>query len=234
MPVKKITKKITTTKKAVGKTKNSALDIPIYSLDGEVSKHIELPKEIFAVKMQPQIIAQYVHAHQTNQRQGTASAKTRSEVTGSTKKIYKQKGTGRARHGSSKAPIFVGGGVVGGPKPRDYNLKINKKQKRSALLMSLSAKQNDHTIYGLSFSEDTMKPKTKIVTGFLKKIKADLKNILFVLPKLDNNNFILSVRNIKGVDLTEVKSLNAYQVLKAKNIIFTDNSLEVMQKHFNV
>src|SRR3989339_216040 len=109
--------------------KNITLSVRVFSIDGKEKKTIELNKNIFDVKVSPSLLAQAVRVYLANQRAGTASSKTRSEVVGSTRKIYRQKGTGKARHGSLKAPIFVGGGVVGGPKPRDFSLKINKKQK---------------------------------------------------------------------------------------------------------
>src|SRR3989338_9847754 len=107
-----------------------------------------MPKEIFAVEASPRLLAQYVRVYLANRRQGTASAKTRAEVKGSTRKIYKQKGTGKARHGDIKAPIFIGGGVVGGPIPRDFSLKFNKKQKRKVLFYALTLKLKQKDIFG--------------------------------------------------------------------------------------
>ena len=127
---KKLTKVVQ--KKKVKKTVKAGLTIPVYGLDGKEKGAAELPKEIFTVEASPKLLAQYVRVYLVNRRQGTASTKTRGEVSGSTRKIYKQKGTGKARHGDIKAPIFTGGGVVGGPKPQDYSLKLNKKQTKKA------------------------------------------------------------------------------------------------------
>src|SRR3990170_8751536 len=121
-------------------SKEKKLQAILFNIDGESVGKISLPPEIFAYKVGPKLLAQAVYIHLANQRAGTRSTKTRSQVTGSTRKIYRQKGTGRARHGDITAPIFVGGGIVGGPKPRDYSANMNKKQKRKALFISLSEK----------------------------------------------------------------------------------------------
>ncbi len=231
-----VTKKTASQKKfkvkPVKKTKESRLSLEIFSMTGEVVKTVELPKEIFDYEANPIVLAQYIRVYQANQRQGNASTKTRGEVTGSTRKIYRQKGTGKARHGSIKAPIFVGGGVVGGPKPRDYSLKINKKQRNQALFGSLTLKQKDHSIFGFTYNTKSFTPKTKQVSEFLKKLGNKLRNILFVLPKLEKNNFILAARNIKNVTMIDGMSLNAYEVLKAHTILINIEALEIMKKQF--
>src|SRR3989338_4919632 len=142
-------KAIKTVKKTETKKSSAGLTIPVYDLNGKEKGTVELAKEIFAVEASPKLLAQYVRVYLANRRQGTASTKTRGEITGSTRKIYKQKGTGRDRHGDIKAPIFVGGGTVGGPKPRDYSLKFNKKQTKKALFYSLSLKFKEQGIFGL-------------------------------------------------------------------------------------
>src|SRR3990172_10626024 len=142
--------KIKKTKKEVRKKNVKAgLTLPVYGVDGKEKTPADLQKEIFSVEVNPRLLAQYVRVYLANQRQGNASTKTRGEVTGSTRKIYRQKGTGNARHGSIKAPIFVGGGITFGPKPRDYSLKMNKKQKTLALFSSLTVKANDKEIFAL-------------------------------------------------------------------------------------
>lgn len=216
----------------VKKAKNSKLSLDIYSIEGNVEKSVELPKEIFDFRSNPKLLAQYIRVYRANQRQGNASTKTRGEVTGSTRKIYRQKGTGRARHGSIKAPIFVGGGVVGGPKPRDYSLKINKKQRTQALFSSLTLKQKDNAIFGFTYEAKSFPPKTKLVVKFLKKLGNKSKNILFVLPKIEKNNFILATRNIKDVTMIDGMSLNAYEILKAQTILINDEALDVLKKQF--
>ena len=146
MPRVKTEKKPEVKKVAVKKT--SGLTVPVYDIKGKEKGTLILPKEAFAVSVKPQLLAQAVRVYQFNRRQGTASTKTRGEVTGSTRKIYRQKGTGRARHGDIKAPIFVGGGIVGGPKPKDYSLGINKKQKTKAFFGALTLKLKEKNILG--------------------------------------------------------------------------------------
>lgn len=210
----------------------SSLSIRIYDLTGKEEKVLELPKEIFKTDINFKLLAQYVRVYLANQRQGTASTKTRGEVVGSTRKIYRQKGTGKARHGDIKAPIFVGGGVVGGPKPRDYSLKLNKKQVRKAILSALSLKQKEGGIAGLTNVSLKTQPKTKIVAGFFKKLGLLDTAGLLILPKMERNNLVLAARNIKGLKLTDALSLNAYEVLRAKNLIFVEEALEIIKKHF--
>jgi len=211
--------------------KKSSLSIPVYDITGVEKKRIELPKEFFSLEANPSLLAQYVRVYLANQRQGTASAKTRGDVVGSTRKIYRQKGTGRARHGDIKAPIFVGGGVVGGPKPRDYSKKISKKQKRIALFLALTLKQKENAILA---AEDitSIEPKTKLVAHFLSKIGLTNKKILFILPKMEKNNFILASRNISRTTFTDAVSLNPYGLLQAEKIVFVHDALSVLEKHF--
>ncbi len=219
MPAKKTTvKKATTT----------GLSMPLFDISGKEKETIDLPKEIFNVKASPKLLAQYVRVYLASQRQGTASTKTRGEVSGSTKKIYRQKGTGRARHGSSKAPIFVGGGVVGGPKPTNHALKINKKQKQKALFSALTMKRKD--IIGLAESKAGIK--TKNMAGFLKNLKLEGVRILLVMPKMEKNNLLLAARNIPRIQLTDAMSINAYEVLRTNKIIMLDTALTVLEKHF--
>lgn len=217
------------TKKPVSK---SGLSIKLFNLRGQQQGSVSLPKEIFDVSASPNLMAQYLKVYLTNQRQGTASTKTRAEIRGSTRKIYRQKGTGRARHGAKSAPIFVGGGVAFGPKPRNYSLKINKKQKKKALFGSLSLKTKEGAIIGLSSNSLKTEPKTKIVADFLRKVDFYNKKTLFVFPKLEKNSLVLASRNIPDLNLTDARSINPYQVLNNKKIVFVADSLEVLKTHF--
>lgn len=224
------------TKKIEKKTKKPGLTLVIYNIEGKEEKTVELPKEIFSVSANPKLLALAVRVYLINQRQGNVSVKTRGEVIGSTRKIYRQKGTGKARHGAIKAPIFVGGGVAHGPKQKDYNLKFNKKEKKIALFAALSAKLKEKKIFGLENKALTIKPKTKIFVNFLEKLLLLDKNNLIVLLKMEKNNLILAMRNIPGISFIDARSLNPYLVLKSNNIIFIENSLEVFkskQKHVN-
>ncbi len=231
MPAKKAVKQ-PGVKKTPIKSGSTRLSVKVYDAKGKEKEPMNISKELFSVEGSPKLLAQYVHVYLANQRQGTASTKTRGEVTGSTKKIYRQKGTGRARHGSIKAPIFVGGGVVGGPKPRDYSLKMNKKQKRKSLFIALTLKKNNDAIVVAEKSLLTIEPKTKLVVTFLSNAGMQNKKVLFVLPKLEKNNFILASRNIANIKFEEAKSINPYILLSAEKIVFIDDSLSVLEKHF--
>jgi len=211
------------------KKKENALTISIYDLDGKIEKEIELPKEIFSVKVSPRLLTQYVRVYLANQRQGTASTKTRGEVSGSTRKIYRQKGTGRARHGDIKAPIFVGGGIVGGPRPKDFRLKIGRKQKKKALLGALTLKQESKELIGLSDKFLSVKPKTKLLIEFFQKLNLEKEKKLLVIPLLEKNQLLLAVRNIPTVIVVSATALNCYQLLNHKKILFIAKTIEVIK-----
>lgn len=208
------------------------LNIPLYNLKGEEEKKLELPKEIFSIEAHPKLIAQYVRVYLANQRQGTASTKTRGEVAGSTRKIYRQKGTGRARHGDKKAPIFVGGGVVGGPKPRNYHLSLTKKQRKKALFAALTFQFKANNILALSADALKTPPKTKNIIKFLETVKISSQKIIFIFPKLEKNNFILAASNIPKVSFADVTTINPYQILNQEKIVFLEEALPVLQSHF--
>ncbi|QQG44683.1 MAG: 50S ribosomal protein L4 [Candidatus Roizmanbacteria bacterium] len=218
-------------KKSIKETKKSTLSIPVYDLNGKVEKNLDLTEKIFAVDGNSKLLSQYVRVYLSNQRQGTASTKTRGEVAGTTKKIYKQKGTGRARHGAKKAPIFIGGGVTGGPKPKDYSLKMNKKQKRKALFYSLSQKLKNNSVLGLVNNALEIKPKTKLMSNFLNSVDLKNKKILLVLPEKKGDLFLAS-RNLKNLAILPVESINAYSVMKHEKVLFTEKSIERLTKHF--
>lgn len=213
--------------------KKGVLTIPVYNIEGRLIKRKTLPKEIFSVEVNKKLLTHYVRVYLANQRQGTASTKTRSEVKGSTRKIYRQKGTGRARHGAITAPIFVGGGVVGGPRPTDYSLKMNKKQKRKAFLYALSLIQKNNSILELSGDISSFKAKTKIFADFLKKLDLHEKKILLVLPKFEKNNLVLASRNVRSVILRDINSLNAYDLLNTEKVILADQTLKVLEKRYH-
>lgn len=229
-------KKLTTTPKkkiSVVPKAASVREIPIYDLHGKSKRNLELSKETFSVEGNPKLLSQYVRVYLANQRQGNASTKTQSEVTGSTRKIYRQKGTGRARHGSIKAPIFVGGGIVGGPKPKDFSLKLNKKQKKLALFYALSLKAKENGVIALDESFLSMEPKTKLFAQFLNTSQLKSVSLLMVLPAMEKGrSLILASRNIKDVDFTDANSLNAYDVLTHAKILLWKESLLKLENHF--
>jgi large subunit ribosomal protein L4 len=224
--------KITADKQKSKLKTTSKLIMKVLDLKGKEIKEITLKKEIFASPVNERLIAQYVRVYLANQRQGTASTKMRGEVVGSTRKIYRQKGTGKARHGDIRAPIFVGGGVTFGPKPRDYSLKMNKKQQRKALFDSLTLKYKNNQIEGLEDGFLKIEPKTKVLYLFLKQTNNNKRKTLLVLPKIEKNNLILASRNIPNLAIVAADSINAYNVLNSEKIFFVEKALELFVNHF--
>lgn len=222
----KIKKVIKTVKKRDG------LLVDVHNAKGKIVDKISLPKGIFSAKINPLLMAQAVRVYLANQRKGTASTKTRGEVRGSTRKIRRQKHTGRARHGSIRAPIFVGGGIVFGPKPRDYTLKLPKKMKKTALFSALSTKLKDKKIKVI---QDFKKipTKTKVIANFISKLTDNAKNkkVLIIVPPLKNGEvekIKKAARNIKGVTLTRPTTLNTYEVLNHDFLLFFKESIEYL------
>ena len=208
------------------------LTIPVYDLKGKEQTTLEVAKEIFGIESNLKLVAQYIRVYHANQRQGTSSAKTRGEVKGSTRKIYRQKGTGKARHGDIKAPIFVGGGVVGGPRPGDFSLKMNKKQIKKALFVALSLKFKAGDIFALSKNFYNIEPKTKIFAEFLKTVGLSEIKTLLIVNKRKEKNLVLATRNLNNVNLIDAMSINAYEILNNEKILFLEEALPIMEKHF--
>ncbi len=194
--------------------------IDIYNVDGKVVGNMDLNENVFGVEVRPDVMHEVVVNYLANQRQGTQSTKTRTEVRGGGIKPWRQKGTGRARQGSIRAPQWVGGGVALGPKPRDYRYNVNKKVRQLALKSALSSKVEDQELIVLdAFTCEEVK--TKQVVALLKNLNVNEKALL-VLPENDKN-IVLSARNIKGVDTTYVGAINTYEVLNhTKCIILKD------------
>lgn len=221
------TKKTTSTDKSEKKVAPvKGVQLNLYAPDGSEAGKVAVPEGIFDVNGSDRLLAQYVRVYLANQRQGTHKTKTRSEVNASTKKIYKQKGTGRARHGAKSAPIFVGGGVAHGIVPQSYTLKLNKKQRQKALYTSLTLKRKDD---GIMVVKDvaTFSGKTKEIAESLKKwVSDEKKRVLFVYgTKEKDTGFILALRNIKTVESADCHLLNAYETIKAKKVLFTEDGL---------
>ncbi len=212
--------------------KKAILEAQSFDIKGKVSGTVSLREEIFGKNENKALIAQYMRVYLTNQRQGTVATKTRSEVVGSTKKIYRQKGTGGARHGSRKAPIFVGGGVTFGPQPREFSLSMNKKQKKQALFVALSTKAKENAVKVLTEEIVDMKPKTKMIADFINAVKIEGKKILFVLPKVTRSSFVLSARNIPEVEIVQADTINPYIVLHTKELIFVGDAMKKLEEHF--
>lgn len=209
------------------------LSLPIYGIDEKEESQINLPKEIFNQKINKKLLAQYVRVYLTNQKPIGGSTKTRGEVAGSTRKIYRQKGTGRARHGDIKAPIFVGGGIAHGPKPRFLTLKLNKKQKKMALFLALSLKFKENKIIVLSDKVLETESKTKTLVKLLKNFVDEKKpSFLLVLPSGTNDNILKAARNISYLDIVNVANLNPYLILKYKKILFLPKTIDELNKIF--
>ena len=194
--------------------------VDVYNADGKVVGNMDLNENVFGVTVRSDVMHEVVVNYLANQRQGTQSTRTRTEVRGGGAKPWRQKGTGRARQGSIRAPQWVGGGVALGPKPRDYRYAVNKKVRRLALKSALSAKVQDSELIVLDAFE-APEIKTKQVAELLKNLKVTEK-ALIVLPENDKN-IVASARNIKGVDTTYVGAINTYEVLShTKCIILKD------------
>ena len=193
------------------------------------SLKVEFPAEIFDAKVNIPLIHQVVVAQQAAARQGTASTKRRGEVRGGGRKPYKQKGTGRARQGSTRAPQFVGGGVVHGPKPRDYDQRTPKKMKAAALRGALSDRVRNERVHVVDSLVPGDKPSTKSAIAALSAIAPRLK-FLLVLERNDSVTW-LSLRNAPGVHIVAVDQLNTYDVLASDDVVFTQGSYDAFVAH---
>ena len=203
------------------------MEIAVVNISGkETGKKVKLNKDIFGIEPNDHAIYLDVKQYRANQRQGTHKTKERNEVAGSTRKIKRQKGTGGARAGSLKSPVFVGGGRVFGPRPRDYDFKLNKKLKRLARLSALSYKAKDNSITvidDLNFDA----PKTRQYADMIKSLKLDGKKTLVVLSEA-NNNVYLSSRNLGSTKVITASQINTYDILNAQNLVLVENSLPLI------
>jgi large subunit ribosomal protein L4 len=198
--------------------------VDVINAEGTKSGSVELPDSVFDVQANIPLMHQVVVAQLAAARQGTAKAKTRGEVAGGGKKPYKQKGTGRARQGSIRAPQFTGGGVVHGPVPRDYTQRTPKKMKAAALRGALSDRARDGRIHVIESFVSGEKPSTKAAIATLRKVAKTTK-VLVVLGSTDAQSW-LSLRNEATVHLIEAGQLNTYDVLVADEVVFTKDALD--------
>jgi large subunit ribosomal protein L4 len=197
-------------------------------MNGQQVGDIELSENVFGVEVNVEAMHQVVKMQLANKRQGTQSALTRGEVSGGGKKPYRQKGTGRARQGSTRSPQWIHGGVVFAPKPRDYSYTVPKKIKRIAMKSALSSKVSDNDIIvldGLTLDE----PKTKVVADMLKALEA--RKALIVVPEKDETAY-KSARNIEGVAILPVNNLNVYDILKYEKFIITKDAVSKVEEVF--
>jgi large subunit ribosomal protein L4 len=198
--------------------------VDVIGVDGSASGSVELPAEIFDAQANIALMHQVVVAQLAAARQGTHKAKTRGEVSGGGRKPYKQKGTGRARQGSIRAPQFTGGGVVHGPVPRDYTQRTPKKMKAAALRGALSDRARDGKVFVVSTFVEGDTPKTKDALRVLGSV-TETQKVLVVLGRADEVNW-LSLRNVPTVHLLAADQLNTYDVLVADEVVFTSEALE--------
>ncbi|WP_081208827.1 50S ribosomal protein L4 [Salegentibacter sediminis] len=208
------------------------MEVAVLDIKGkETGRKAQLSDSVFAIEPNEHAVYLDVKQYLANQRQGTHKAKERAEITGSTRKIKKQKGTGTARAGSIKSPIFKGGGRVFGPRPRNYGFKLNKNLKRLARKSALTIKAQGNAITVVEdFSFDA--PKTKNYIDFLKALGIQDKKSLIVLGE-SNKNVYLSSRNLKGSEVVSSSELSTYKILNAKNIVFLEGSLEGIESNLS-
>jgi len=203
------------------------VQVPVYNLTGEVVKNVEISDRVFAVPFNEGVVHQVLVAQRANARQGTASTKTRGQVAGSTRKIFRQKGTGYARAGSRRSPLRRGGGIIFGPQPRSYRQAIPKKMRRLALRCVLSAKLRDgelKILEDLAFAE----PKTKKMRQMLDALGAD--SSVLVITNEPENNAIKSARNLPGIKTMPVNLINVLDILSHQMLLITEEAVRTTEK----
>ena len=205
------------------------MQLDILNINGQATgRSIELPNDIFGIEPNDHIIYLAVKAYQNAQRQGTSKTKNRKEVKGASRKLHKQKGTGGSRKGNIRNPLYKGGGSIFGPRPRTYEVKMNRKEKDLAKMSALSYKAKESNIFIL---EDMVMdaPKTATIANMMKGIKAETKKALFLLPEYDENLY-LSTRNIPNIMGTVVNDMNTYDILNANILIMTESAAKLFSE----
>lgn len=208
------------------------MELNVLTIEGkETGRKVTLPEAVFGIEPSDHAIYLDVKQYLANNRQGTHKSKERAEITGSTRKIKKQKGTGTARAGSIKSPVFVGGGRAFGPRPRNYRFKLNKKLKQLARKSALAYKAQAQTITVLEdFNFEA--PKTKDYAAMVANLKLIGQSSLLVLKEA-NDNIYRSARNIQRAEVVTLDELNTYDIMKAKNLVLVESSVEEFGKLFN-
>lgn len=208
------------------------MEVSVLDIKGQATgRKVTLNESIFGIEPNDHVLYLDVKQYLANQRQGTAKAKERSEVSGSTRKLGRQKGGGGARRGDINSPVLVGGGRAFGPKPRDYSFKLNKKVKLLARKSALSYKAKENAIIVVE-DFDFEAPKTKEFINIAKNLQVDGKKFLLLLPSA-NKNVYLSARNLQKADVMIAASLNAYRVLNADVLVVTEKSLKAIDETLN-
>jgi len=201
-------------------------NVSVYNIEGKEVGKIDLNDAVFGVEINENLVHMAVVSQLANNRQGTQSAKTRSEVSGGGRKPWRQKGTGHARQGSTRSPQWTGGGVVFAPKPRDYSFKMNKKEKKLALLSALTSKVVDNKIIVLDAFE-LAEVKTKKFAEVMSNLKVDKA---LVVVEGENKNVVLSGRNIPSVKVSATNEINTYDVLKYDTLVVTKAAVEKLEE----
>ena len=203
------------------------MEVSVLNIKGqETGRKVALNEAIFGIEPNDHVIYLDVKQYMANKRQGNAKSKERSEISGSTRKLGRQKGGGGARHGDINSPLLRGGGRVFGPKPRDYSFKLNKKVKQLARKSALSYKAQENAIVVVEdFNMDA--PKTKEFVDITKNLKVDGKKILLLLPEA-NKNVYMSARNLQRAEVLEAQNVNTYKILDADVLVITENSLKTI------
>ena len=215
------------------KSTQNNLRMNVYNSEVKIVAKKNLPRQIFGLEVSPDLITQAVRIYLANQRAGTHKVKKRSQVSGSTRKIYRQKGTGRARHGDKKAPIFIGGGVAHGPQVRNYRLNMSSKMKKLALWGALSGKLKSQSIIILK-SPREFTPKTKNFINILNNLKLTdkkknlTKNTLFLTDKVRKDIF-MAARNVPNMEISPINLINTYQILKNHHLIIFDTAVDLLE-----
>ena len=208
------------------------MEVSVLNIKGqETGKKVVLDDAIFGIEPNDHVIYLAVNQYLAAQRQGTHKAKERSEITGSTRKLIRQKGGGGARRGDIKSPVLRGGGRVFGPRPRDYWFKLNKKVKTLARKSALTYKAQQNAIIVVE-DFDFEAPKTKEAVALLNNLKVSGKKVLILLPKVEKNVY-LSARNIQRVEVMTSSALNTYKVMNANTVVVTESALKLIEETLN-
>lgn len=241
MAEKKVAKKENTVVKAAKKTevvapkpaektkKTSPFSVTLFALTGKEAGELDLPKELFGAKVNKTLLAQALRVYLSNQKSHWGHTKTRGEVQGSTRKIYKQKGTGRARHGSKMAPIFVKGGIAMGPRKRDVELGLPKKMKKAALVSALSQKLSEKQVFGVT-GLDKASGKTKEAAQFIKNF-GQKSALVITGQKIEPAH--RAFNNIQGVKVQTADQLNVLSIISYKSLVLTKESILKLMERIN-
>jgi large subunit ribosomal protein L4 len=209
------------------------MQVNVLNIEGkETGRKVELPEEIFGIEPNDHVIYLAVKQYLAAQRQGTHKVKTRLEVHGSSKKLHRQKGTGGSRKGNLRNPLYKGGGTIFGPKPRDYDFKLNRKVKDLAKMSALAYKAKGNAIVVVEDIKLDV-PKTKSFTDALKKLNVGDKKVLYVLPE-ENDNLFLSMRNLPKVEGTLLADINTYDIVNAEVLVLSETAAKVFSSEEEV